>query len=181
MRLLGAEADDPADIVLSVLAQVVAGQRGPATIELVEAQQDAGHAGLAGAAAPDQGDPPPRLQAQVDTSQGPGAARPVAQPGVLQRHRPGRRRARGRRVGHGHRQRGDREDPPGRGQPALQALEGVGKRLHRLKGGERGQRQRRQPDAVQRARPHRRHGGGQDAGERHPGRRKLGSVQHAPE
>ena len=109
MGFLGQEANDVPDVLLRIGRHVVAVERQGARVDAGEPQQCQGQGGLAGAAAPHDGDTLPRFDEEVQAVQGEGQPGPVAHPqaGGLDRARLGGGQGSGgighrcRAVGHG--------------------------------------------------------------------------------
>ena len=141
VRVLAGERERAPDVVLPELADVAAAERDAALLGIEEAQQQVRDRRLAGAARPDERDPPSRLEPEVEAAQRRRLARRVAGGHALERD--GRRQLAARAAAR--RDRG----PPARGRPA-RARDGRRRACSRARGG-RPQRQRRRRTRPARA------------------------------
>ena len=169
VRLLAGERERAAHVLLPVLAHVAAGDRHAPLLGVEEPEEEARDRGLAGAARPDERDPLPRLEPEVDAAQRRRGAVRVARRHALERDgagAAGRERAAGSRdagsVSVGSRTRRPRRESTRAPVPPPAAGDGVERR-------EREQRQRRHEHAIESSRLVGRDRHREDAYDREPG------------
>ena len=102
MRVLTGERKRSPDVVLAKLADVVARERHTALLRIEEAEQEVRDRRLAGAARPDERDPPARLEPQIEAAQRRRLSRRVAGSNTLEGHDRGKRGRRARLGGIAH-------------------------------------------------------------------------------
>ena len=184
MRLLTGEREDPADVLLAVLARVPAGDRDRSLLRVEEAEEEVGDGRLAGAARPDQRHAAARVEAEVEPLEHRGLVGRVARGHSLERDDGCGQAARAGGAS-GSRTVGSRSVSSSTRRPAASVAESsraaTGSGVDRLEGRERQERQRGHENAIERAGVVSRDRDGEHAGDRQPGdedAEPVGEARH---